>query len=124
VKGSDRAERRACKFPKMNSSFLNETGGGNTTSSGEGLEQDELWLTSLFFIGLSVVYVCFILVCGVSWEYRDTLPRRTLDAVQTQRDKRTFVLIPSKRDYDASELISPSGEDDDPFSESDSASIY
>lgn len=112
----------------MNSSgtsFLNETGEGNITSSGvsgEGLEQDELWVAALLFIGLSVVYVCFVLVCGVSWEWRDRLPRRTLDAMQTRRDKRTWVLIPSKRDYDASELFSPSGEDDvgDPFTESDS----
>jgi hypothetical protein len=106
----------------MNSSYLNETGGGNSTSSGEGLEQDELWVAALLFIAVSVVYVCFILVCGVSWEWRDRIPRRTLDAVQTQRDKRTWILIPSKRDYDASELLSPSGEDDgvDPFSESDS----
>jgi len=92
----------------MNSSgtsFLNATGEGNITSSGEGLEQDELWFAGLLFIAVSVVYVCFVLVCGVSWEWRDRIPRRTLDAVQTRRDKRTWVLLPSKKDYDASEML-------------------
>jgi hypothetical protein len=129
VKGSARAKGDCKKMNSSGTSFLNETGEVNTTSSGvsgEGLDQDELWFAALLFIGVSVVYVCFVLVCGVSWEWRDRIPRRTLNAVQTRRDKKTWVLIPSKRDYDASEMLT-GREEEGIFigsKETDSDSIY
>jgi hypothetical protein len=39
------------------------------------------------------------------WEFRDQLPGRILGAARRQRDKHTWVLVPSKRDYDACELL-------------------
>jgi len=86
--------------------------------------QDNLWGISLFFISLSLVYVCFVLICGVSWEFRDQLPGRILGAVRRQRDKHTWVLVPSKRDYDACELLNLKEDDlgGNPFAEKPSPS--
>lgn len=108
----------------MNVSGNNITEQSSFEEEGD-IDQDDLWAASLFFIIVSVIYVCAVLICGVG---RGGIPGRVLGVVQDQRDKRTWVLIPSKRDYDASELLvgKEEEEEEDLFvvGEAESSSIY
>jgi hypothetical protein len=106
----------------MNVSNITEQSSWGEEEEGD-IDQDDLWAASLFFIIVSVIYVCAVLICGVG---RGGIPGRVLGVVQDQRDKRTWVLIPSKRDYDASELLAGKEEEEDLFlvEEAESSSIY
>ena len=91
----------------------------NTTSSEEeeedqhGYWYDEkftrqmqiLWLEAVSVIaGTSLCAFC-VLVCGVSWKWRDTMFSRLRQRMGVYKDKKIRVFITSKNDVDASALL-------------------
>ncbi len=84
----------------------------NTSTTSSDSDKDTLtkhvkmlWTESAVVILFLSCYACGLFVCGVSWKWRDTMPERVRTAIQTIKDKHTLVLIPSKRKYNASELL-------------------
>ena len=64
-----------------------------------------LWLEALAFVCATASCAFCILVCGVSWRWRDDIPRRIRQRMKMHRDKHNKVFVASKRDVNASQLL-------------------